>query len=67
MLDIRGRIGGYLDVVDLLERRDERAAAERVVGQEERSVEVEQRKQRGQIPSRSSIAASRRHFGRVLT
>src|SRR4029450_9922418 len=38
VLDVRGCIGGYLDAVDLLEGRDERAAAERVVGQEERSV-----------------------------
>jgi len=67
VFDVRERISGDVDAVDLVQRRGEGAAVERIVRQEERAVEVEERQHAAQMPSRSSIAASRRHFGRVLT
>src|SRR5439155_5713327 len=67
VLDVRGRIGGDSRAVDFLERRNERSPTDRVVREEEGPVEIEQRERRRQIPSRSSIAVSRRHLGRVLT
>src|SRR3954453_23971918 len=67
VLDVCRRLGVDLRLVRRLEGLDERLPANRVVRQEERAVEVEERQQPAQIPSRSSIASSRRHFGRVFT
>ena len=67
MFDVVGRGRGDLDPVDLLQRLPQSPAAERIVGEKEGPVEVEERQQPAQMPSRSSIAASRRHFGRVFT
>src|SRR5438034_2482298 len=60
---IRGRI----DLIELPQRWQERLARERVVGQEQRAVDVEQREERRHRPSRSSMAASRRPLGPDLT
>jgi hypothetical protein len=67
VLDVVGRVRGDLDAVDLLQRLPQGPAAERIVGEKEGPVEVEERQQPAQMPSRSSIAASRRHLGRVFT
>ena len=53
--------------IEGLESRHQRLAGERVVREEQRAVDVEEREQRHQMPSRSSIASSRRHFGLALT
>jgi hypothetical protein len=46
MVDAADRVRGEVDAVDLPERLDHRAAHERVVGEQERPVDVEQDEQR---------------------
>jgi hypothetical protein len=58
VFDVRDRIGGDVDAVDLVQRRDEGAAVERIVRQEERAVEVEEREQA--LKCRAAPASRRR-------
>ena len=61
------RVGWGLDRVAVAERVAKGLAGDRIVTEEQRAVDVDQRQQRHQRPRRSSIASSCRHFGLALT
>jgi hypothetical protein len=67
MRDALDRVLRQVDAVTRFQRLPQRLAGQSVVREEQGAVDIEQHKQGHQIPRRSSIASSRRHFGRAFT